>query len=84
MDTEALTAQVRAELAGWFGQGVHGWRHLRTDHLPQALPTYGPAAQHLPLRLADGLYQCGDRTAYPSLNAAMQTGRLVAEILMER
>lgn len=81
VDADALTARIRTELTGWFGESVQGWRHLRTDHLPEALPTYGPDARHQPLRLANELYQCGDQTAYPSLNAAMQTGRLVAEML---
>ncbi|WP_375445638.1 protoporphyrinogen/coproporphyrinogen oxidase [uncultured Fibrella sp.] len=81
VDADALARQVRSELTGWFGESVQGWRHLQTDHLPEALPTYGPDAQHRPLRLAEHLYQCGDQTAYPSLNAAMQSGRLVAELI---
>ncbi|RYF77101.1 MAG: FAD-dependent oxidoreductase [Cytophagaceae bacterium] len=81
VDAEALTKRIRTELTGWFGESVQGWRHLRTDHIPEALPSYGPDIPARPLKLADGLYQCGDQTAYPSLNAAMQTGRLVAEML---
>ncbi|HEY0109672.1 MAG TPA: NAD(P)/FAD-dependent oxidoreductase [Fibrella sp.] len=81
VDAEALAKQIRSELTGWFGESVKGWRHIQTYHLPEALPTYGPDARHRPLRLSDTLYQCGDQTAYPSLNAAMQTGRLVAEML---
>jgi protoporphyrinogen oxidase len=81
VDANALAKRIRTELTGWFGDSVQGWRHLQTDHLPQALPAYGPDARHRPLRLTDTLYQCGDQTAYPSLNAAMQTGRLVAEML---
>ena len=79
VDQKALTTQISTELIGWFGPSVREWQHLRTDHIPQALPTYGPNAIHQPLHLGDRLYQCGDQTAYPSLNAAMQTGRLVAE-----
>lgn len=81
VDPAALAATLRSELTNWYGDSVQGWHHLRTDHLPQALPAYGPTARHQPLQLADSLYQCGDQTAYPSLNAAMQTGRLVAELL---
>ncbi len=81
VDEKALTAQIRTELTGWFGESVREWQRLRTDHIPQALPTYGPDAIHQPLHLGNGLYQCGDQTAYPSLNAAMQTGRLVAEMV---
>lgn len=78
----ALTQRIRQELTGWFGPEVANWQHLRTYHLPQALPTYGPDVTHQPLKLADGLYQCGDQTAYPSLNAALQTGREVAEMII--
>jgi phytoene dehydrogenase-like protein len=81
VDTAALAANIRTELTGWYGDSVQTWRHLRTYHLPQALPTYGPGAVHQPLQLSGTLYQCGDQTAYPSLNAAMQTGRLVAEMI---
>lgn len=83
----SLTDRIRRELTGWFGDGVQQWRHLRTYHIPQALPAYSPAAAtagttHQPLKLAEGLYQCGDQSAYPSLNAALQTGRLVAEQIL--
>ncbi len=83
----ALTDRIRRELTGWFGDGVQQWRHLRTYHIPQALPAYSPTAAtagttHQPLKLAEGLYQCGDQSAYPSLNAALQTGRLVAEQIL--
>ena len=86
-DEAALLRQIRQELAGWFGDVVQQWRHLRTYHIPHALPAYAPAqagseAIRHPLRLTDQLYQCGDQTAYPSLNAAMQTGREVAEMLI--
>lgn len=79
----ALANRIKQELTGWFGNDVTRWQHLRTYHLPHALPAYGPDATHRPLQLTDTLYQCGDQTAYPSLNAAMQTGREVAERIIE-
>ncbi|SOD78768.1 protoporphyrinogen/coproporphyrinogen oxidase [Spirosoma fluviale] len=87
LDEAALTAKIRTELVNWFGEGVHQWRHLKTYHLPHALPAYTPEqagndAHRQPLKLSDSLYQCGDQTAYPSLNAAMQTGRQVAEMFV--
>ncbi|MCX6217812.1 NAD(P)/FAD-dependent oxidoreductase [Spirosoma sp.] len=86
LDEVALTAKIRTELSNWFGEDVQQWRHLRTYHLPHALPAYNPEqagndALRQPLKLSDSLYQCGDQTAYPSLNAAMQTGRQVAEMI---
>jgi phytoene dehydrogenase-like protein len=81
---ELLTA-VRDELAGWFGEAVHGWRHLRTYAIPEALPrfTAGQPGEGA-LKLAEGLYRCGDYAAYPSYNASMRTGRHVAEQIAGR
>jgi predicted NAD/FAD-dependent oxidoreductase len=47
--------------------------------LPVYLPGQ-PARQ--PLKLAEGLYRCGDWSSYPSLNGALATGREVAEALL--
>ena len=82
-----LVEQIRQELTGWFGDDVQKWRHLRTYHIPHALPAYTPDKAgsdtlRKPLRLAENLYQCGDQTTYPSLNATMQTGREVAEMII--
>lgn len=77
-----LTSQLREELAAWFGPAARQWAHLRTYLIPHALPVYlagQPTRQ--PLKLAEGLYRCGDWNAYPSLNAALATGREVAEAL---
>jgi len=78
-----LVAMLHAELMVWFGEEAAQWKHLRTYHIPCALPVYanGPA-QHQDLKLTDTLYRCGDYTAYPSLNAAMASGRQVAEMLL--
>jgi len=80
---EELTARLQIELAAWFGPVASTWRHLRTYRIENALPAYGPnqpAEQEL--RLGDALWRCGDWTAYPSLNAALGTGRQVAEAIL--
>ncbi|PJJ52804.1 protoporphyrinogen/coproporphyrinogen oxidase [Hymenobacter chitinivorans] len=80
---EELTTYLREDLAIWFGPEARRWQHLRTYHLPQALPVYpGGQPPHQPLQLSQNLYRCGDYAAYPSLNAAMATGREVAEALL--
>ncbi|WP_460548870.1 protoporphyrinogen/coproporphyrinogen oxidase [Hymenobacter daeguensis] len=79
-----ITAGVREELAAWFGPAARQWRHLRSYRLPAALPAYlagQPAEQ--PLKLSENLYRCGDWAAYPSLNAALATGREVAEAIIK-
>jgi phytoene dehydrogenase-like protein len=76
-----LAEKIRQELSTWFGPEVRQWRYLRTYHLPEALPHYGPRTGLRALKLGTLLYQCGDQTAYPSLNAALGTGRRVAELV---
>lgn len=88
-DEQVLTQEIRQELTSWFGPGAAQWHHLKTYHIPQALPAYSPMqagtdALRKPLRLDKNRYQCGDHTTYPSLNAAMQTGREVAEMISQR
>ncbi|QKG58550.1 FAD-dependent oxidoreductase [Hymenobacter sp. BRD128] len=80
---DALTARLRAELIAWFGPVANMWRHLRTYRIEQALPVYGPGqpAQQ-ELQLGDTLFRCGDWVSYPSLNAALGTGRQVADMLL--
>ena len=78
-----LTENLRAELAAWFGPAARQWRHLRTYQIAYGLPVYAagePAGRSR--QVAEGLYRAGDWSAYPSLNAAMATGREVAELLV--
>jgi len=83
LSEEELTARLRTELAAWFGPVANMWRHLRTYRIEQALPIYGPGQPvQQELRLGDTLFRCGDWVSYPSLNAALSTGRQVAEMLL--
>lgn len=82
VNEKALAERIQKELAGWFGPEVEHWRWIKTYHLPEALPTYLPDTPHANLKWSERLFQCGDQTTYPSLNAAMQTGRKVAELIL--
>jgi protoporphyrinogen oxidase len=78
---EVSEEKVLAELNKWFGN-ENDWKHLNTYKIPEALPQFfQDSAIESSLRIDENLYRCGDYTAYPSLNAAMKTGREVAEIL---
>jgi phytoene dehydrogenase-like protein len=75
--------QVSAELAEWFGK-EKVWRHLKTYKIPEALPQYFQnSTVENDLKINEDTYRCGDYTAYPSLNAAMKTGRQVAQMLAD-
>ena len=85
-NTAALVTAVREQLAGWFGASarVDRWRLLRVYDVPHAQPP-----QHLaqpapmPLRVASGVYCCGDHMDCPSLNGALRSGRLAAEAILD-
>ncbi len=79
-----LLEKVQQELQQWFGE-KYKWQHLRTYRIPEALPQYfDQRSANSSLKINDFMYQCGDHTAYPSLNAAMKTGREVAEMIVQK
>ncbi len=77
-----LIEKVQQELTLWFDK-KYDWHHLQTYRIPEALPQYFEApSSSKSLKINDFTYQCGDHTAYPSLNAAMKSGREVAEMIL--
>jgi glycine/D-amino acid oxidase-like deaminating enzyme len=76
--------EVEQQLRGWFGRAVSDWRHLRTYRIPRALPAWpvGAVTGQQPVRLAAGLYACGDHREHPSLNGALASGRRAAEAVI--
>jgi hypothetical protein len=75
--------QVERQLRGWFGATVSDWRHLRTYRIPRALPAFPVGGfGEQPVRLAEGLYACGDHREHPSLNGALASGRRAAEAVL--
>ena len=83
VDEQRLTSRIKRELYDWFGAQVNVWTHLKTYYIPESLVQFRAKNVKQDLKLSENLYRCGDYLAYPSLNAAMQTGREVAEMMME-
>jgi phytoene dehydrogenase-like protein len=78
----ALERAVLAQMEGWFGREVRGWRHLRTYHIRHAQPEQRPGVLEpveRPVRLESGLFVCGDHRDTASLHGAMVSGRRAAE-----
>jgi phytoene dehydrogenase-like protein len=80
-DDDALEAAARRQLTHWFGPGVSGWRLLRIDRIPDALPSqppgpFEPAGRST--QLLDRLFVCGDHRDLASLQGAMASGRRAA------
>ncbi len=83
-NNEIKVQDVQTELAKWFGNDKV-WRHLKTYQIPNALPQFFNSSEtETNLKISETLYRCGDYAAYPSLNAAMKTGREVAEMLIDK
>ncbi len=83
--SEELTLQhVTAQLSRWFGREAERWQHLRTYHIPEALPDQSLSSGGVRMssvRVEKGLYICGDHRRTASLNGAMNAGRRAAECL---
>ncbi len=76
----ASIADIRQQLEEWFGNDVRRWRHLRTYHIPYALPeTTAVLPVEREVRLRERLYVCGDHRNTPSINGAMTSGRHAAQ-----
>lgn len=85
-NADPLLTEVREELSDWFGPAVKKWHHLRTYHIPYALPRQAPPALNAPerpVRWQPGVYVCGDHRDNASIQGAMVSGRRAAEALLE-
>ncbi|MBA4064209.1 MAG: hypothetical protein C0501_10935 [Isosphaera sp.] len=85
-DDAELDRRARVQLTDWFGPDVGGWRLLRVYRVPHSLPNQ--AAGKLdpwrrPVRLARGLYVCGDHRDNGSIDGALTSGRRAAEAVAE-
>lgn len=80
-----LEDTVRTQLVEWFGSDARRWRHLRTYRIAHALPGQAPPAlspPERPVRLASGVYLCGDHRDTASIQGAMVSGRRAAEAVI--
>ncbi|MEM6696820.1 MAG: NAD(P)/FAD-dependent oxidoreductase [Bacteroidota bacterium] len=83
---EDLTEKIKGELKTHFGSEVEQWEHLKTYHVKYALPEAKSIKNDLSsseIKLDEGLYICGDHLMNGSLNAAMKSGRLAAELIIK-
>ena len=81
---EELIEKTRRELSLWYGTHAYEWEFLKSYSIPHALPNQN-SVRHTPsvddLKIHNGLYRCGDYLLNGSLNAAMRSGRLVAQLI---
>ena len=75
---------IRSELKTWFGKAVEDWEHLDTKVIEYALPNQSNVHHEISkqdFKIRKGLYLCGDFQLNGSINAAMKSGREVAELV---
>jgi len=80
-----LEPRVRAHLRTWFGPAVDGWRLLRADQVPEAIPAEPPSAlepAQRPVRTPSGITVCGDHRDNASIDGALTSGRRAAESVL--
>ncbi|WP_022835939.1 NAD(P)/FAD-dependent oxidoreductase [Salisaeta longa] len=84
-DAAVLEREVRQQLIDWFGLQAGGWTHLRSYHIPYALPDQRPpgvASPERSPRRRKGLYCCGDHLRTGSINGAIAAGRAAAHAVV--
>ncbi len=83
-DDKTVVSEVLYELKWIFGKQVFDWELLKIFRIEYALPNQDIALgkrSEQELRLGKNAYVCGDHLLYGSMNAAMKTGKLVAELI---
>jgi len=85
LDEQELVQKIKNELQPWFGKQVEEWSHLKTYKIKYALPNLKVLKDDLTIddmKIKDNLYCCGDHLLNGSINAAMKSGRLVADLII--
>ena len=79
-----LEAEVKEELHKVFGKKVNEWKLLKIYRIDYALPNQDLVLGKRPVsefKLGNNTYLCGDHLLYGSMNVAIKTGKIVAEII---
>jgi len=84
IDDATLAENMKKELKKWYGNQVGDWKMLKTYRINYALPNQEKVANEVAtseIKINDNLFICGDHLLNGSINAAMKSGRLVAELI---
>ncbi|MFA0964211.1 NAD(P)/FAD-dependent oxidoreductase [Roseivirga sp. BDSF3-8] len=86
-DEYSILKTIKKELEQMFGKEVTEWEHLHTYHIPYALPAQNHVQHEIApamMQISERNYICGDHLLNGSINAAMRSGRLAAELVADR
>jgi phytoene dehydrogenase-like protein len=81
-----LEAAVREQLQGWYGPQVGAWELIRHHRISHGQPLQTPEQMeppHRPVRLAEGLFVCGDHRDHASIHGALASGGRAAAAVRE-
>jgi protoporphyrinogen oxidase len=84
-EDQELAQKIKDELQPWFGNQVEDWSHLKTYKIKYALPNLKVLKDDITIddmKIKDNLYCSGDHLLNGSINAAIKSGRLVAELIL--
>jgi protoporphyrinogen oxidase len=84
-ENQELAEKIKEELEPWFGKQVEDWSHLKTYKVKYALPNLKVLKDDIiidDMKINDNLYCCGDHLLNGSINAAMKSGRLLADLII--
>ncbi len=81
---DILAENMKIELEIWYGKQVFTWKTLRVYRINYALPNQEHVKNEVEkknMQINENLFLCGDHLLNGSINAAMKSGRLVAELI---
>lgn len=84
IDDATLAQNMKTELKPWYGNQVDDWKLLKTYRINYALPNQEKVSNEVldsEMKIGKHLFICGDYLMNGSINAAMKSGRLVAELI---
>ena len=84
IDDATLAKNMKTELKKWYGNQVADWKILKTYRIQYALPNQEKVSNEVSnseIKINDNLFICGDHLLNGSINAAMKSGRVVAEVI---
>jgi len=80
----AIAQKVKKEMKRWFSSQTEKWDLLKIFKIDYALPNQQTVSNQITekdIKIGDNIYACGDHLLYGSINAAMKSGRVAAEII---
>ena len=81
---ESLSENMKTELKTWYGNQINDWKMIKTYRIKYALPNQESVSNEITeteMKINENLFICGDHLLNGSINAAMKSGRLVAELI---